>query len=324
MTLDDPFREHPRQSRRGGREEGVHHGERSAAVGLEVRSGVEAEPAHPQQGGADHGHGQRVRSHQLLAVAGALADDEGADKAGDTGIDVHHRAACEVQRALLEDEAAVCHHFVELGLSRSLRRTVSRRGKSLDRIGDRIRTGPVPDHVSHREVDQRHPQRNEQRDGREFRAFSKCTNEKRRRDGCEGELEAEIHHLADVGIDAEGACRRIGGHGRHEGFRESADELGPAGESEAVTVNRPDNGDDADGVEHLSQHREHVLGADEAAVEQCEAGNGHQQHEDCGCHNPGVIALVHRRRGMGGRCGKKADCESCQSRAGGTLERHLV
>jgi hypothetical protein len=107
VTLDHPFREHPRQSRRGGGDEGVDHGKSAAAVGFEVRAGVEAEPAHPQERSADHGHGQRVRSHQLLAVADALADDEGADETGDTGVDVDDRAACEVERALLEDEAGV-------------------------------------------------------------------------------------------------------------------------------------------------------------------------------------------------------------------------
>ena len=83
----------------GGRDHGVDEGQRRDAVGFEVRSGVEAEPADPQQRGADHGHGQRVRSHQLLAVADALADDQRADQTGDAGIDVHHRAAGEVERA---------------------------------------------------------------------------------------------------------------------------------------------------------------------------------------------------------------------------------
>jgi hypothetical protein len=75
--------------------EGVGHGERCAAVGFEVRSGVEAEPADPEQRGADHGHGQRVRSHQLLAVAGPLADQQRTDETGDAGVDVHHGAAAK-------------------------------------------------------------------------------------------------------------------------------------------------------------------------------------------------------------------------------------
>src|SRR5258705_134948 len=48
---------------------------------------------------------------------------------------------------------------------------------------------------------------------------------------------------------------------------EAADEVRAAGEGEAVTVQRPEDDDDAHGVEHLHQHREHVLGTDQATVE---------------------------------------------------------
>ena len=41
----------------------------------------------------------RVRLHGFAAVAHALADHIGADQAGHAGVDVHHRAAGEVQRA---------------------------------------------------------------------------------------------------------------------------------------------------------------------------------------------------------------------------------
>jgi len=79
----------------------------SAATGFEVRSGVEAEPAHPEQRGADHGHRSAKRSHQVLAVAGPLADQQRADQTRDAGVDVHHGAAREVDRTLLEDPAGV-------------------------------------------------------------------------------------------------------------------------------------------------------------------------------------------------------------------------
>ena len=109
LALEHPLGEHPRHGSSRGGDEGVDHRQRRAAVGFEVRSGVEAEPADPQQRGADHGHGQRVRSHQLLAVAGALADQQRADQARDTGIDVHHGAAGEVDRAPDEDLTGVRH-----------------------------------------------------------------------------------------------------------------------------------------------------------------------------------------------------------------------
>jgi hypothetical protein len=96
---------------------------------------------------------------------------------------------------------------------------------------------------------------------------------------CEGQLEADVDHLGNVRATLKVAAESVVDAG-HEGLREAADELGAAGEGEAVAVERPDNRDDADGVEDLSQNREHVLGADEAAVEQGEAGDGHQQHEN--------------------------------------------
>ena len=57
-----------------------------------------------------------MRRHQLLAEADALADQQRADQAGDAGVDVHHGAAGEVDRAPLEDQAGVGHDRVELGL----------------------------------------------------------------------------------------------------------------------------------------------------------------------------------------------------------------
>ena len=97
----------PGQHRRGGGEQRVDEGQRGDAVGFEGGAGVEAEPAHPQQRGADHGQGQAVRRHRFLAVADALADHVGADQAGDAGVDVHHGAAGEVERALLPQPAGL-------------------------------------------------------------------------------------------------------------------------------------------------------------------------------------------------------------------------
>ena len=43
--------------------------------------------------------------NDFLAEADALAEDEGADETRDAGVDVHHRAAREVQCAHLPDVA---------------------------------------------------------------------------------------------------------------------------------------------------------------------------------------------------------------------------
>ena len=97
-----------------------------------------------------------------------------------------------------------------------------------------------------------------------------------------------------------------------------------AGEGEAVAVKRPEDGYDAYGVEHLHQHREHVLGAHEAAIEQRKAGDRHQQHQHRRRQHPGVVALVDSWLRIGSGRGEQADREGRQSRAIGTLERHLV
>ena len=56
-------------------------------------------PAEEEEAGAGQHEGQVVRRHQVLAVAHALAEHDGADEAGDTGVDVHDGAAGEVDGA---------------------------------------------------------------------------------------------------------------------------------------------------------------------------------------------------------------------------------
>ena len=86
-----------------------------------------------------------------------LPTHERADQAGDAGVDVHDGAAGEVDRAPGEDQAGVGQHFVELGLRGLLRGVVGRGGERLGGGVDRVRTGPVPDHVRDREVDEASP-----------------------------------------------------------------------------------------------------------------------------------------------------------------------
>ena len=83
---------------------------------------------------------------------------ESADETGYTGVDVHHRAAGEVDGTPDEHFAGVSHHRIERGLcGRLLGGVVARCAQSLGGGVDRIRTCPVPDHVRDREIDQGHP-----------------------------------------------------------------------------------------------------------------------------------------------------------------------
>jgi hypothetical protein len=53
----------------------------------------------------------------------------------------------------------------------------------------------------------------------------------------------------------------------------------------------------------LHQHRQHVLGAHQAAVEQRQTGQDHEQDEDGRHQHPGDVALVHDRRNNSRRIG---------------------
>ena len=111
------------------------HQRADAVVVAEPRAGVEAEPAEPQQTGAEHDQREAVRAHRVLLEADALADDQDHAERRGTRVDVDRRTTGEVDHAQLEGPAA-----------------------------------GAPDPVGDREVDDRGPQGDEQRPGRELHA----------------------------------------------------------------------------------------------------------------------------------------------------------
>ena len=66
------------------------------------------QPTH-SKGGPDHAVHEVVRGHVLGPVASALAEEDRADKSGNAGIDVHHRATGEVEHARVAEEATAPH-----------------------------------------------------------------------------------------------------------------------------------------------------------------------------------------------------------------------
>ncbi len=153
---------HPGQQPGSRRDEGVDHRHRGKAVRLERRAGVEAEPADPQQPRADHGQRQRMRRHRFLQMADARPGERDPDQARDAGIDVHHRAAGEVDRAEPEQQP--------------VRR---------------------PHHVRQRRVDDRQPQQREQHHRREAHALDQGADDQRRGDRREAHLEGGEDQLGD-------------------------------------------------------------------------------------------------------------------------------
>jgi hypothetical protein len=76
------------------------------AVRRDGRTGVEAEPANPQQRSANQAQHEIVRRHRLLPVAAPLAEDQCRHQPGDSGVDVNHRAAGEIENPGIGEKPA--------------------------------------------------------------------------------------------------------------------------------------------------------------------------------------------------------------------------
>jgi hypothetical protein len=86
----------PAQQRCGGGHLGVGQRQGSLAVGAQGRTGVEPEPAEPQQPGAQEHDRQVVRPELRLRPAVALAEHQGQRQACGARVDVDRRATREV------------------------------------------------------------------------------------------------------------------------------------------------------------------------------------------------------------------------------------
>ncbi len=194
-------------------------------------------------------------------MADPLAEHDGAHEARHAGIDVHDRAAREVQCSPLPQQAAGSGHSVSLSLCHASRVC--------------IRAGPEPDHVCHRQIAEREPEGQEQQDCRELDALDDGAEDQAAGDGGECSLERDIDQLVQHDPLAEGRGRReIAGRwvkgSVEEHATQAADERIAFGEGQRVAVDTPQYGDQREADEHLHEHRQHVLRADQAAVEQRE------------------------------------------------------
>ncbi len=143
-----------------------------------------------------------------MTEADALAEHQRANQAGDTGVDVHHRTAREVESTLVEEEA---------GIDVGCRACFSR--------GERIRTRPEPDHVRDRVVAEGQPQDDEhEQSALNFTRSASAPTMSAGRDRRESCLEDEEPELGDVGRLAEGAGERVAGHAFQEHLAEAAEE----------------------------------------------------------------------------------------------------
>ena len=261
-----------------------------AGIRFEVRAGVEAEPADPKDRGADHGERHRVRSHVVLAVAGARTDDQRAHKGRDTGVEVDDGSSGEIQRTEAEQQAV-----------------------------------RIPHHVGNREIDEGHPERHEQDHRRELHTLGEGADDQRRRDAGEGHLEGDVDIFRQDHALREGGDRGVLMDPHQEDLAEAAPErTGAAAEGEGIAPEHPDHHHKRSDGRALHEHGEHVLGAHQAAIEQGQPRQEHEQHQRAGHQHPGGVAFVHhrsrghrsRRRGFLGegrksaqRAERKCDCQ---------------
>ncbi len=142
------------------------HGQPRATVRGHGGAGVEAEPAHPQHARARHRQAQVEGLEGLAPIAAARPEEVRAYQAADAGVDVHHRAAREVERTELRQPAARLPH-------------------------------PVRD----RRIDEERPQADEHQHRRKSHAFDDRADDQGRGDHREGELEHGVYRLRHVGRD---------------------------------------------------------------------------------------------------------------------------
>ena len=236
-----------------------------------------------------------MRCHGLTRVTDALAEHQGTNQAGNAGVDVNHRAACEVESAPAEDETCVSLDLFELGLGDGPCRVVSGCSHSLGCVADGIRAAPVPDHVRDGEVDQRDPERHENQQRREFDALGEGTDDQRRRDAGEGHLEGHVNIFGNDDAIREGGDRRLRRDADEESLGQAAHIIVQASairKGERIAEHDPEDRDKRNDHEDLAQDRQHVLRAHQTAIEQGQARNRHHQDEQGGDNHPGGIALV--------------------------------
>ena len=298
LAAHQRFTDAPGQHSRSRGTQGIDEGQGSETVGFECRAGVETEPAHPQQGGADHGQCQAVWGHGFFAVTNALAQHVSTDQTGHSGVDVHDGAAGKVQRARLPDVAGFgvhgIHHFFAC---------VS------------VRAHPEPDHVSDRCVAEGEPDHHEHQYGGELHALRKSADDQCASDTCKRGLEGgkddlrNDHALAESGGIGESARRVVPDTGHHQAVKAAKEGIA-LGEGQAVTVDEPQHHDHRERDHDLHQHGQHVFAAHQAAVEKSQAGNGHEDDQNGGNHHPAGVTLVGYQnwRGRRGRCSSRGRC----------------
>ena len=245
----------PGDRRHGGRRVGGDEGVGRRAVGTQRRAGVEAEPAEPQQAGAEHGHRHVVRLGRGLDQAGSAADEQRGHQRRHAAAEVDDGATGEVEDPEAEEPA----------------------------VGR-------PDPVGDRGVDEGRPGDGEQHEGLEALALGEGAGDQGRGDDGEHHLEGHEGEMRNRGgVDV----GRLAGHALEGQPVEAADEAEPGvrPEGEGVAPQDPGDAHESEDEEAVHDRAEHVLAADEAAVEEGEPRR-HEHDERSAHQDPGGVAGV--------------------------------
>ena len=243
-----------------------------AAIGGQGAAGVEAEPADPEHGGADDRIGQVVGDHLRVGIALALADHDAGDESGYARGDVNDNSAGKVHDAQLAEPAA------------------------------------APGHVADRQVDHDEPESREEHHREEFHALDKGADHQRRGDDREGHLEGAEEGLGNLCIGVNGIpCAAA-----KQDLRQAAEKRVPITERHAVAEDHPEHRDQRSHREAVHEHREHVLGSHQAAVEERQGRDRHEEYQRRRDQDPGGVSAVSFRDRDGVGCQQGACQETHQ------------
>ena len=232
----------------------------SQTVGGQAAAGIETEPAQPQERSSHENERYVMRNNGMSdPVIFPFSQHDRHNQGRDTGIDMNHRSAGEIDRTHPLQEAA----------------------------------SPHP--VRHREIGQNDPQHDKHRVARKLDPLGERPQNKSGSNQSEHALEhderqfgnATGHHRIDRDTVQKGFVETAdNGSQRIARLHESG------AERPAIPESYPQNTDHSDDEHRLHDDAQYVFLAHQPAVEQRDSGNAHQQHENGGHDQPCRVARI--------------------------------
>ena len=145
----------------------------------------------------------------------------------------------------------------------------------------------APDHVRQGAVDEQRPEDKKDGHGAELDALGEGAGDERRGDDGEHEL---VDHKGLLGDGAAVVGVRSEADAAQKDVLKAADEAVARAEGQRVADQRPQDGNQSHHGKALHHGGENVFAADQAAIEEDQAGGGHHEDQRSGDQHPGVVA----------------------------------